>query len=146
MRPRVGILCLLAAFAAGGCAEAKDSASPDGDSGNDDFLAGATFVSTNVMVAGRQRPLVDGTRAVIGFVDEGITLEAGCNSMSGQATYADGRLTVDRVGGTEMGCAQARMDQDAWLARFLAEDPDYQLDGDVLALTAGDLVIELTAQ
>ncbi len=131
---------LLAAVAVGGCgAEAGDPGVAD----SDDRLAGQTFVATGVTVDGEPDPLVDGTTVQIGFTDGGVSADAGCNHMSGQARYAGGRLTVDVVGGTEMGCAPARMRQDAWLADFLTGDPRYRLDGDVLTLTSGLTVISL---
>jgi heat shock protein HslJ len=118
----------------------------DPGAARDRALLGRTFVSTAVTVDGEPRPLVGGTGAVLGFTDDGLTLHAGCNQMSGQAAYADGRLTVAGVGGTEMGCARALMDQDEWLAGFLTADPRYRLDGDTLRLTGAGTAITLEPQ
>jgi len=119
---------------------------PEDPSGRDDALHGNTFVGVGRTVDGEPDPLVKGTTPQIGFTDEGVSAYAGCNHLSGQARYADGKLTVDVVGGTEMGCDQARMDQDAWLADFLSGDPRYRLDGDVLTLSAGGTTLSLRRQ
>ncbi len=142
--PAVAGAALLVALAACGSASQDPGLQPsDPFAAKDHALRGRTFVSTAVTVDGGPRPLVGGTDAVVGFTDDGLTLHAGCNQMSARAAYADGRLTVDGVGGTEMGCEPALMEQDAWLAGFLADDPRYLLDGDSLTLTGGDTVMEL---
>jgi heat shock protein HslJ len=147
MRPVIAIAVaglLLGVFA--GCAsEPQDPGLQPADpfAAKDHALRGQTFVTTTVTVNDEPRHLVDGTQALIGFTDEGITLEAGCNQMSGRAAYADGVLRVDGMGGTEMGCDPPRMDQDAWLAGFLTDDPRYALDGETLTLTDGNTEITL---
>jgi heat shock protein HslJ len=149
MRPRdalaVPILLLVLAACAGDPSEGGLQPSDPG-SARDRALHGRTFASTGVTVDGEPRPLVGGTSAVVGFTDEGLTLHAGCNQLSAQAAYADGRLTVAGVGSTDMGCARPLMNQDAWLAGFLADDPRYALDGDTLSLTSGDTAMTLEPQ
>jgi hypothetical protein len=38
------------------------------------------------------------------------------------------------------------MDQDRWLAELLEAGPETTLDGEVLTLTSGDVVVELAEQ
>ncbi len=102
-------------------------AAVDGD------LAGRVFVSTSL--AGPAAPLVPATQVRLEVGTATITAQAGCNTLSGNAGTSHGRLQVDRLGGTEMGCDPARMRQDSWLAGFLTADPTYRLEGDRLVLS-----------
>ena len=92
---------------------------------------------------GAARPLVEGTRINVRFDDGNIGLSAGCNSMG--ATYRiDGDvLVVDDMAMTEIGCDPARHAQDDFLASFVADRPEVELDGDRLTLTTAGVVIEL---
>jgi heat shock protein HslJ len=149
MRPRGALALPILLLALAACADdLPDGGQQPSDPGSakDSALRGRTFVSTAVTVEGEPRPLVGGTSAVVGFTDDGVTLRAGCNQMTARAAYADGRLTVDGMGGTEMGCAPALMDQDAWLAGFLAGDPRYVLDGDTLRLIGGGTAMTFAPQ
>jgi heat shock protein HslJ len=101
------------------------------------LLAGRTFLSTTI--AGRD--LVAGSQARLTF---GSTLgaSAGCNSMSGPFTIADGTLGVARMTTTEMACDAPLMDQDLWLARFL-DGAAISFDGTTLTLTADGTTLTL---
>ena len=150
MSARLAVLAMPALLlAVAGCAAAEQDPGlqpADPWSAKDDALQGRAYVGSERTVAGEPQPLVDGTELQIGFTDDGITAYAGCNHMSARARYADGVLTVDQVGGTEMGCDPARMDQDKWLAEFLSANPDYALEGQALTLTAGDTELQLAPQ
>lgn len=159
-------LCLLTGLAllTLGCgsdddtASASDTSEPGqtdgGSSGDDDAdassgagtgpLVGRTFLSESVTEDGQPRPLVDDTQITLTFDDDAnITLNAGCNTLMASVEIEPDRLVVSGVGGTEMGCPDDLMDQDAWLAEVMEADPAYTLDGDRLRLESGATVIEL---
>lgn len=104
-----------------------------------------TFLSTEVREGDAAKPLVDGTRIRMTFQPDGLQLHVGCNHLGAQAPQiAGGRLVVDGVGGTEMGCAEPLAAQDEWLMAFVQSKPKWNLDGDVLTLTSDDAQIKLT--
>jgi heat shock protein HslJ len=117
-----------------------------GAGGDDDLtfddLVGSTFVSTSV--TGHE--LVDGTEINLTFIDGRLSALAGCNTQNGDADVEDGRLVVERLASTMMGCEDDLMAQDRWLAELLEGDPEVTLDGETLTLSAGDVVIELAEQ
>lgn len=116
-----------------------------GAGGVDDGLSGRTFLSSQVTEGGAARPLVAGTTMRLRFMDDGRLLaDAGCNTMSGSARTSGGRLRVEDLAMTEMGCDPARQEQDGWLADLLGGQPSWQLDGDTLVLTAGGTEVRLT--
>lgn len=127
----------------------SDSDSGDAAAGDDQVsqgdldLAGRDFTSTDVTVNGAPYDLVPGTTLTLGFQDDAIQADAGCNQMSGQGTYADGTLDVGAgLGMTQMACSPpAKMDQEQWYGQILASKPTLALDGDQLVLTSGDTVI-----
>jgi heat shock protein HslJ len=104
-----------------------------------DDLHGRTFAS--VQVAGHR--LVDDTQIRLGFENDQLSADAGCNHLFGTVAVDGDTLTASDIGGTEMGCPDGRNDQDAWVAEFLGAGPTAVLDGDTLTLTQGDVVIEL---
>lgn len=104
---------------------------------------GRTFLSTSVTEDGRPRDLVAGTRIRLTFRDEQLQAQAGCNHLTGPVTDEDGHLVVTDLALTEMGCDQARHDQDAWLAGLLSERPEWTLVGDELVLRTGTTELRL---
>lgn len=111
--------------------------------GSDDTveLEGRTLVVTSVTESGRAHTLVPGTQVRLGFADGRMHLRAGCNSMSGEYDLDGDRLTLGPIGGTEMGCPEDLMQQDAWLAGLFAGP--VVVAGDPLTLTADEVVLEL---
>jgi len=105
---------------------------------------GRTFVSNEVRDGAKQRPLASGSRIRLSFDGGELSADAGCNHFGGTARLVDGRLVVEGLGGTEMGCPDALMRQDEWLTAFLTGKPRWSLDGDQLTLTANDAEIRLT--
>lgn len=94
-------------------------------------LNGREFTSTEV----RGHSLVEGTSVRLTFEDEAISAQAGCNTIFGGASWADGVLTSEgQLAMTMMGCDGDLAAQDQWLSDFLASEPDIALDGDTLVL------------
>lgn len=115
------------------CGQQADSGSSRTAQDVDADLLGRQFATQGVA----------GTTAQLSFDADTITANAGCNTLSGQAHTDSGRLFVDSVGGTEMGCIPALSQQDAWWSELLASDPTYTLDGATLELTTGNATVEL---
>lgn len=136
MRFRVTLAALLL-LAATGCGDQVAATSGDG-------LVGRTFLSESVTENGAARDLVQGTRISLEFTDDGqLVAQAGCNRLLPDVTIHDDMLEIGGVGGTEMGCDQARHEQDRWLSDFLSSSPAWELDGDRLTLTSGETEIVL---
>ena len=112
------------------------SDSPSGDSPD---LEGHEFLSTTV----EGHDLVEGTEIHIGFTDGSLGADAGCNSMGGDYTLDGDILDVGPMFATEMGCEQALMDQDTWLAEFLTSSPTASFDSDVLVLERDGTIITM---
>jgi heat shock protein HslJ len=124
----VGLLTLIALLA--GCA----LGTPVG-------LDGRTFVSSAVTDGGAERPLVPGTEVALRFENGRVSADAGCNTMGGAYRVANGRLLVDEMAMTALGCDAPRHEQDDWLADFLGSGPMFALSAHDLALTDGDTAI-----
>lgn len=124
---------VVAALVAAACAAAPAGASLDG----------RRFLSTSVTDHDVLRPLVAGTRIVLGFADGHVSAAAGCNTLGAAYRIDGGRLLIEGAGQTEMGCDPARQAQDEWLFDLLASRPAVALSGDELALEADGVVVRL---
>jgi heat shock protein HslJ len=143
-RPFLFPLVLAAVLGLGACgrgdvSQAASTGSADGEPW------GRTFLSTEVTENGRPKPLVAGTRITLNFIEDGHRLgaNAGCNSMGGQATFGGGRLVVNDLATTEMGCDPPRHAQDEWVGRFLTSQPRWSRSGPTLTLDNGTVRIVL---
>ena len=135
-------LVLSTIFVLGACAGAATSPGPsDGNPGGNDprGIDGRTFLSTKV----EGQTLVDGSTIRLSFNGTNIGVSAGCNSMGGRFAVDGDRLLTDQMGGTDMACDPALMDQDRWVTEFL-NGATIALDGDTLVLTRGDTTVTLT--
>jgi heat shock protein HslJ len=114
-----------------------------GPVGEEPDLAGRTFVATQV--AGHEQ--VPGTEIRLSFEDGTVGAHAGCNSMSGPATWDDGVLVVpaDGLAQTLIGCPDDLAAQDEWLVGLLTSRPAIALSDDGV-LTVGDDSSGLTMQ
>jgi heat shock protein HslJ len=142
------LLLLALVLAAGACGQERIPQAGAADStststGGEPW--GRTFLSTSVTENGQPKPLVDGTRITLNFFDDGHRLgaQAGCNQMGGPASFDSGRLVVDDMATTEMGCDPPRHAQDEWLARFLTSKPSWVRSGSTLTLDNGTARIVL---
>lgn len=129
------------------------SACGDNDSGltaEDDQSAALSLADLDGRAFGSVRVeghrLVDETRILLGFQGEDVSVEAGCNHLFGTAVLDGDTLTINNMGGTEMGCPRRLQDQDEWLTGLLTGGTTVALDGATLTLTAGDVVVELVEE
>ena len=116
----------------------SETSEPSASTGEE--LAGRTFVSTGV----NGRELVDGSQVQLTFEASALSARAGCNTLFGDYAVEEQTLRVGAMGSTEMGCEQALMEQDQWLAGFLEAGPTVRIDGDELTLSAGEAELVLT--
>jgi heat shock protein HslJ len=110
-----------------------------------DSGSGRTAQDVDADLLGRQFATqgAAGTTARLSFDADTVTANAGCNTLSGRAHTDSGRLFVDSMGGTEIGCIPALSKQDAWWTDLLASDPTYALDGATLQLATPNATVEL---
>jgi heat shock protein HslJ len=85
-----------------------------------------------------------GAGVTLAFGDNGnLSANAGCNTMSGRYSIADGRLVVDGpLASTLMGCP-GRDNNDAALSDFLTSRPSLMLKGDTLTLAGASVSMTL---
>ncbi|MEN9506509.1 MAG: hypothetical protein RI958_2435 [Actinomycetota bacterium] len=86
--------------------------------------------------------IVEGSRVMLTFEDGRLSVNAGCNSMSGMYVVVQEALSVEPMAMTEMACEPALMEQDALLAEFLTSGPAISITGDTLTL--GDETMGMT--
>lgn len=106
------------------------------------FEPSGEYVVTAATVDGSRHAFVEGSEVRITFDDGKLGIRAGCNHLFGDYALKDGVLTAGPIGGTEMGCAEPLMAQDAWLAAFFAEE--VTIGQDPVTLTSKDTVLTLT--
>ena len=107
-------------------------------------LKGKSYLSTSVMENGKAKQLAPNTRVRLQFMDDGRLLaDAGCNSMQGPVSTSGGKLAVDDLAITDMGCDPPRQAQDDWLAKLLQDKPTWKLEADKLNVTAGTTTLVL---
>lgn len=114
---------------------------PD-DRGMTSSAPAGEYVVTSVTVAGSPHALVAGSEARLTFDDGKLGITAGCNHLFGEYSVDGETLTVGTMGGTEMGCPEPLMAQDAWLAAFFGGE--VTIGRDPVTLTSGDTVLTLT--
>lgn len=135
-------LIAVASLSACGDEDATPKGADDSAALSLDDLDGRFFGS--VRVDGHD--LVRDTQVRIRFASSTVTADAGCNHLSGKASLDDGTLSVQNLGGTEIGCPGDLGAQDQWLTELLTAGPTLTLADDTLTLTSGDVVVELVEQ
>jgi heat shock protein HslJ len=85
--------------------------------------------------------LVQGSNIAMTFKANAVSVNAGCNTMNGDASISGSTLVVGTMASTMMACDTALMDQDHWLQQFLTSRPTITLQGTTLKLTQGSTAI-----
>lgn len=145
-----GVVAVLAALTVAGCGsdDGDDGAGATTSAPADDGAAvsladldGRTFTSTAVT----GHDLVADTVVRLSFDGSSLSVNAGCNTTNGEvAVDDDGTLAWSgEPFSTMMGCEEALMDQDTWIAGLIADGAMASLDGPNLTLTAGEVTIQL---
>jgi heat shock protein HslJ len=78
-------------------------------------------------------PVAD-TSVRLSFQNGELSVSAGCNGQGGPYTLKAGRLLLDGLGSTALGCSAELSSQDQWLAEFLSARPAITLQGTTLTL------------
>ena len=137
MTPRTALVLLAIAGATIAACGSEDSSTSE--SVNADDLSGRGFVSSDV--TGHE--LVDGSEITMNFLDDAVSVNAGCNTMNGRFEITDGTFAAEQSAMTMMACPDPLMAQDTWLSEFLASSPTVALDGSTLTFTGDDATITL---
>ena len=140
---RLGVVMALPLLLAA-CGDSGDDSGPVGRTVP--LLDGTSWVATEITEDGTGRTLVPGSELRVEFVDGSISINAGCNGMGGNYTLSEeAELATGALAGTEMGCDQPLMDQDAWLAGTVFAEPLIaEVEGSTLTLTREGLELVLT--
>src|SRR5215218_4106186 len=101
-------------------------------------LKGKSYLSTAVTENGQPKQLAPKTRIRLQFTDDGrLIADAGCNSMQSPVSTGNGKLSVEDLATTDMGCDAPRHAQDDWLAKLLQGKPTWKLEADTLTVSSG---------
>jgi heat shock protein HslJ len=142
MTPRTAIALLALAgitFAACGSDDDSDGAADSTSAPTAEDLSGRGFVSSDVT----GYDLVEGSEITMNFLDDSVSVNAGCNTMNGGFEIADGEFVADQFAMTMMACDDPLMAQDTWLSEFLASSPSISLDGSTLSFSGDEVTITL---
>ena len=129
----LGLVLVLGSVLVAGCGDDDyGSSAPSTESSevSSDVLDGRTFESTDVS----GETLADGTTVTLTFEGDGLSANAGCNTMNATYEVADGVLTVGPLGQTLMACEDELQQQDAWVAALLEGEPTITLVDDTLTI------------
>ena len=120
MRTRTAIaLFALAGLTIAACGSDDDGATDSEGAPSAEDLSGRGFVSSDVT----GYDLVEGSEITMNFLDDGVSVNAGCNTMSGGYEITDGTFVADQFAMTMMACDGPSINQDTWLSEFLASSP-----------------------
>jgi heat shock protein HslJ len=105
---------------------------------------GGTYTTNAMTVDGTEQPLALDSTLKVAFVDGGVSVNAGCNTMFSPADLSNGTITLSGpLAGTKMACPPELMAQDEALAAFFSAGPAWTLDGEVLTLSGGTTTFTL---
>lgn len=114
------------------------SACGSSDEGEPADLAGKTFSTQTAVIDGVETPAAEAGSINLTFDEGSITINAGCNTLFGEATWTDGTIMVPAgtLASTMMACSEPLMAQDQLLASFFASNPTWTLVGETLTVTS----------
>jgi heat shock protein HslJ len=140
---RLGVVLALPLLLLAGCGDGGAPSGPTGRTVPD--LDGTSWIATRITEGGQEHALVAGSRLRVDFTGGKISINGGCNAISGSYRLSgEAELSTGPLAGTEMGCAQDLMDQDAWLSGTVFASPlSVQVGGDTMLLRRGDLELTL---
>ena len=131
---RISRIAIAATLALTGCS--SPSSSPEG----------GTYTTSTIDVDGTAQPLALDSTLQVAFIDGGVSVNAGCNTLFGPADLSGGTIALTgALASTKMACPTELMAQDDQFAAFFSAGPTWSLDGEVLTLTGGTTTITLTA-
>jgi heat shock protein HslJ len=105
-------------------------------------LSGARYSSTAISEAGVPRPLASDAPITLTFTEDGISANAGCNTLFGAVSITNNTLIVNQaLASSMMMCEEALMDQDEWLTSVLTGSPQVFLNDAGLTLETPETTI-----
>lgn len=107
------------------------------DGGSSDSLDERTFL----LESSEGFEPVEDTTVRLRFHDGSLSLNAGCNTHSGDYDVRDGILIFQNIASTEIGCEAPLHKQDMQLVAFLMSKPKLRLDDDRLTLTGTEITL-----
>lgn len=121
-------VCALSTLALTACGGDGDG---EGGAGEPLDLEGKTFTATEIS----GWVPVTGTTIELTFEDGRVAGQAGCNTLTGGATWTDQQLLLEGpMASTMMACERGLEAQDQWLIALLESDPRLSLDGGTLVV------------
>ena len=75
------------------------------------------------------------------FDGDGISANAGCNTMNATYEVADGVLTVGPLAQTQMACEDDLQQQDVWVATLLEGEPTVTPSADTLTIASDSTTV-----
>ena len=134
------VVLLLGLLLAAACGDDDDDSSTSSTESVDvssDMLDGRNFESTDVS----GETLVDGSTIAVTFDGDGLSANAGCNTMNGTYEVVDGVLTVGPLSQTQMACEDDLQQQDVWIAALLEAEPTVTLADDTLTIASDSTTV-----
>jgi heat shock protein HslJ len=101
-------------------------------------LDGRELLLTSWTANGQPVSLLAGTQVRLSFADGNLGAYAGCNHLGGDYALSQGRLVVQALSMTEMGCDALRHQQDERVAALLSSGPTARMEGDQLILDGSE--------
>lgn len=128
-------LAVLAPLAGCGDGGGDESAENTTTAPTEDPVAGRTFEST--ALEGTAPPLLDGVPITITFGDDGdLTIDSGCDPITGSYAVEGPILVVRDLAGTQSGCTPGLVPQNEWISDMIVTRPSITVtppDGLVLS-------------
>lgn len=111
------------------------------DASESDFPSAGVFVSTSDSTF----PLVEGTNVRMQLTEGRISVSAGCNTLMGNYSINDDRLSVPMLASTRIGCPDDLAAQDQRLEQFLSSSPTLAVTPVGFTMTGSDdAVLDMT--
>lgn len=108
-------------------------------------LDGSPWVADSVVDP--EVSLVPGSQIEMRFAKDSVSVNAGCNTLLGGASIDGDDLVVPTLSSTRKACADALIQQDAWLSDFLGSSPTIEvLDQDLWLFHGDDTVLHLVRE
>ena len=114
-------------------------------SSNEKSLQG-TWTLTSYGPVGATTPVAADSQASITFNEDGsLTGNSGCNGFGGEYEVDGDQVTFNGLVSTLMACEEPLMTQEGTVFQVLDGTVSYEIDGDTLTISKGNLVLEYKA-
>lgn len=104
------------------------------------------FIAESIVENGEPRPIASGTRIAFQLREDEISINAGCNRLSGPIEFDGIHLVLASLAATVMGCEDEREDQDAFIEEFMWGAPAVSIDGGRMVLATDAVTISFVEE